>query len=78
VRIQATANKFLDFDTLAKHSPVNSKKYAAALSAFIKEIENRFQDGPKKSSIIWFISNFIFSQFGQFANIECIQLQSKI
>lgn len=34
----------MHFDTLAEHSPVNSKMYAALLSILIKEFKNRFQD----------------------------------
>ena len=44
---QAVANNFMHFDVLAKHSPVNSEKYAAVLSVLIKEFENRFQDLQK-------------------------------
>lgn len=36
--------KFMDFDTLAEHGPVNREKYAAPPSAVINEFENRFQD----------------------------------
>jgi len=39
---QFTANSVRHFDTLAKHSPANSKKYAAFLPVLIKEVENRF------------------------------------
>ena len=49
------ASKVMHFDTLAKHSPVNSKEYAAPPKEFV----NRFE---KKSSNFWFICNFIFSQ----------------
>lgn len=35
---------FMHFDMLAKHSPVNSEKYAALLSVLMKEFENRLQD----------------------------------
>lgn len=38
----------LVYDTLAKHSPVSSKKHAAMLSCVIKEYENRFRDCWKK------------------------------
>ena len=41
---QIKANNVMHFDTLAKHSPVNSEKYAALLFKLIKEFENRFQD----------------------------------
>lgn len=44
------ANKFMVFDTLAKHSPVGSKKHAAVPSVLIEEFENRFQDGQNGSS----------------------------
>ena len=37
-------NNFMHFDALAKHSPVNSKTYAAVLHVLIKEFEKRFQD----------------------------------
>ena len=52
----------MHFDTLAKHSPVNSKKCAAVLFLLIKEFENRFQDCWKKILIFWSICNSIFSQ----------------
>ena len=41
---QTKANNFIRFDTLAKHSPVNSEKHAASLFDLIQEFENRFQD----------------------------------
>ena len=41
---QIKANNFMHFDTLAKHSPVNSKKYGALPFNLIQEFENRFQD----------------------------------
>ena len=44
VPVQVMANKIIHFDTLAKHSPVNSKEYASMLSVLIKEFGNRFQD----------------------------------
>ena len=44
VPTQVMANMFVDFDALAKHSPVNGEKYAAVLSIVIKKSENRFQD----------------------------------
>jgi len=55
-------NSFMHFDTLAKHSPVNSEKYASLLSVLIKEIENKFQDWlKKKKSTFWYICDFIFN-----------------
>ena len=44
---QIKANNFMHFDTLAKHVPVNNKKYAALLFDLIQEFENRFQDFRK-------------------------------
>ena len=41
---QNKANNFMHFDTLDKHSPMNSKKYAALLFDLIQEFENIFQD----------------------------------
>lgn len=41
VPAQVMANNSMQFDTLAKHSPVKSKKYTIMLSVFIKEFENR-------------------------------------
>ena len=41
---QMMANKFMDFEALAKHSPANSKKYVAVLSVLMKKFDNRFQD----------------------------------
>ena len=61
VLTQVMANKFIYFDTLARHAPVNSKKYAAVLSVLIKEFENRFQDCKKKSSIS--VCNIIFNWY---------------
>lgn len=46
---QVMANKFMAFDTLAKHSTVNSKKHAAVPSVLVEEFENRFQDGQNGS-----------------------------
>lgn len=45
---QVMADNFMHFDTLSKHSPLNSEKYAAVLSALIKKFENTFQDCKKK------------------------------
>lgn len=59
---QPTANRFMHFDTLAMHSPVNSRKYVAVLSILIKQFEKNFQDGWKKSSIFHFICNAIFGR----------------
>lgn len=38
---QVMANNSMQFDTLAKHSSVNSKNYAVMLSILVKEFENR-------------------------------------
>jgi len=49
VLTQVMANNCMHFDTLAKHSALNSKEYAAVLSVMIKGFENKFQDCKKKS-----------------------------
>ena len=41
---QVMANSCVHCDTLYKHGPVNSEKYAALLSILIKEFENGIQD----------------------------------
>ena len=41
LQIQRMANDLMHFDVLAKHRPVNSKKYATLLSGLIKEFGNR-------------------------------------
>jgi len=84
VPAQVMANKFPDFGTLAKHSSVNSKIYAAALPILIKEFENRFQDYQKNLFVCLFVclfaGPFSVNRITLFANfqIECIELQSKI
>ena len=50
---QVMENSCMHFDTLAKHYPVNSEKYAAVLSILIKKFENRFQY-LKKISFFFF------------------------
>ena len=40
---QIKAHNFMHFDTLARNSPVNSKKHAALLFDLIPEFESRFQ-----------------------------------
>ena len=56
------ANNFMHFDTLAKHSPVNSKKHVALLFDLIQEFEKRFQDFWRKKSIFCCICNSILSR----------------
>ena len=43
-QVQIKANSFMHFNTLTKHSSVNSKKYSALLFDLIQELENRCQD----------------------------------
>ncbi len=52
---QVMANNCVHFDSLAKHSPVNSEKYTAVLSLLIKEFESWFQDCKKKKSYFLYI-----------------------
>lgn len=58
---QVMANNWMRFDTLAKYSPGNSKKYAALLSVLVKEFKKRFQGCKKESSIFLYIFYSIFS-----------------
>ena len=58
IHIVVMANYFMHFDTLVKHSPVNSKKYAALLYILIKAFKNKFQHCQ-----ILFYFIFIFSIF---------------
>lgn len=46
-KAQVMVDNFMHFDTLVKHSPMNSKKYAPVLSVLIKEFENGFQECQK-------------------------------
>ena len=41
---QVMANNFMHFDTLAKHSSVNSERPEAVLSILVKEFKNTFQN----------------------------------
>lgn len=50
---QVTANNFMHFDTLAKFSPANSKKYAATFCIMINEFENRFQDCQNSQQFVY-------------------------
>lgn len=45
---QVMANRFMHLDTLAKHSPVNSKTHATLPSVLVKGFENRFKHCQKK------------------------------
>lgn len=47
---QVMANNVRDLHTLAKHSSLSSRKYAAVLSIVIMEFETKFQDYKKKLS----------------------------
>ena len=48
-QVQVMANSFMHFDVLAKHSLMNSEKYAALLSILVKGFENMSQDCQKKN-----------------------------
>lgn len=54
---QVMANNSMQFDTLAKHSSVNSKNYAVMLSILVKEFEYMFQDCQSKN-----INCFVYMQ----------------
>lgn len=53
VLIQAKANKFMDFDTLDKHSPTSSENQPR----LIKEFANRFQDCWRNCLFFFFFLN---------------------
>lgn len=75
------ANKFMRFDTLAKHDPVNSKKYATMLSFLVQEFENRFQDCRKDDQFFCLYTmsfSFKMNTWSADFRIECAELQSKI
>lgn len=74
------ANNGRNLDTLANHSSLSSRKYAAVLSVVIIEFENKFQDSKK---VIIFLSIFVIP-FSASINIppadfqmECIDIQFK-
>ena len=71
----------MHFDTLAKHSPVNSEKYAASLFDLIQEFKNRFQDFRENNQ---YFATFA-TPFSVYINmlpanfkIECVELQADI
>ena len=78
---QTKANNFIRFDTLAKHSPVNSEKHAASLFDLIQEFENRFQDFWENNQYFAiFETQFSININTLPANfqMECIKLQTDI
>ena len=86
-KVKIMANNFLNFDTLVKHSPVDSEKYSTLLSFLIKNFENRFQDYKKKiaNCLVYLWLHFQCQQLNKKINtlpanfqIECIELQSDI
>ena len=46
------ASDFMHFDTLAKHSPVNSEKYAALLFDLIQNLKTHFKLSGKVINIL--------------------------
>ena len=71
----------MHFNTLAKDSPVNSKKYAALLFDLIQEFENRFQDFWENNQYFAiFETQFSININTLPANfqMECIKLQTDI
>lgn len=53
---QVTANRFMDFDILAKHSPVKAEKYSAMLSTVIeKTLRTGFKFEKKKKIISYLV-----------------------
>lgn len=57
--VLTVVHKFMDFNMLAKHSSMNSKKYAAVPSILVKEFENNFQDCWKNHQLLdLFVTSF--------------------
>lgn len=79
VLTKVTANNVMHFNTLAKHSPGNSEKYAALFSVLIQEFENRLQDGQKNhlSSGIFATPFWVDKYFFQNECIVAIRLSTK-
>ena len=80
-QVQIKANNFMDFDTLATHIPVSSKKYAAVVFDLIQEVENRFQDFWENNQYFAiFVTPFSVDINMLPANfqMECTELQSDI
>ena len=69
----------MQLETLAKHSPVNSEKYAAMLSILIKEFENWFQECQKDHEFM-FVTPFSVNRSTLSADfqVELMELQSDI
>ena len=71
----------MHFDTLAKHSPVNSEKYAALIFDLIQEFENRFQDFHENNQYFAIFAtpfSFYIKILPASFQREYIQLQSDI
>ena len=71
----------MHFDTLAKHSPVNSEKYAASLFDLIQEFKNRFQDFRENNQQFAIFETLFLVNINMLpANfqMECIELQFDI
>ena len=49
---QIKANDFMHFNTLTKHSPVNSEKYAALLFDLIQNLKTHFKLSGKVINIL--------------------------
>lgn len=69
VLTQMMTTSCVHFDTLAKYSSVDSKKYAALLSVLIKKFDNRFKDCKKFILFFFFFFFFVYLQL-QFQSTE--------
>lgn len=80
VPAQVMANTFMQLDTLAKHSPVNSEKYTAVLTILLKGFESSSKTA-KKLSFFWYLCDSISISVNARPagfQMECIKLQADI
>jgi len=72
---QVMANNVMSFDTLDRHSPVNSEKYAAVLSILIKQFKHSFQDCRKEHQFCIFATLFSvgINTLPAHFQMECVQ-----
>lgn len=68
------ANKLMCFDVLAKHSPENSKKHAALLSIWLRNLRINFKSAEKKNIYIFIYLWICFWSIPVHFQMECMEL----